>query len=129
MTKTSPLQAVLEGKCPRCRVGYMFPYGPFNIKKMGQSNEVCSHCGLKYEREPGFFYGAMYVSYAVSVAILLVTTFVLYFLFDDPSLTAYILTVGVIAILLYPLNFRYSRILFLHVFGGIDYDPQYEKNQ
>ncbi|MFY0686148.1 MAG: DUF983 domain-containing protein [Cyclobacteriaceae bacterium] len=83
----------------------------------------CGKCNLTYEVEPGFFYGAMYVSYAVSVAILIVCTFFLYFLFNDPSLTVYVITVIVTSFLIYPFNFRYSRILFLHGFGGVKYDP------
>jgi hypothetical protein len=107
----------------------MFEYGMFNIGKMANMNETCSHCGLKFEVEPGFFYGAMYVSYAFSVAILLTTTFVLYFAFDDPGLWVYIVSVAVIAVITYPVNFRYSRILFLHLFGGVDYDPSLDKDQ
>ena len=65
----------------------------------------------------------MYVSYAFSVGIFLITTFVLYHLFDDPELWIYITTVIVVSALLYPLIFRYSRIIFLYVFGGIKYQP------
>ena len=107
----------------------MFKYGVFNISKMANMNEFCGHCGLKYEVEPGFFYGAMYVSYAFSVAILLTTTFFLYFFFDDPELWIYIVTVAGFAAVTYPLNFRYSRILFMHLFGGVDYDPSLDKDQ
>jgi hypothetical protein len=31
-------------------------------------HERCSHCGLHYEREPGYWYVAMFVSYAFNVA-------------------------------------------------------------
>jgi uncharacterized protein (DUF983 family) len=121
MSERKALSAVLEGRCPRCREGRMFAHSIFNLKNMGKMNETCPECGLKYEIEPGFFYGAMYVSYAFSVAILLITTFILYFFLDDPELIVYIISVSVISILFYPVNFRYSRILFLHLFGGIKY--------
>jgi hypothetical protein len=32
-------------------------------------HEHCGHCGLRYKMEPNFFFGAMYVSYALAVAI------------------------------------------------------------
>ncbi|MBV6644147.1 MAG: DUF983 domain-containing protein [Cyclobacteriaceae bacterium] len=86
-------------------------------------NEQCAHCGFRFEREPGFFYGAMYVSYALSVGIFLVASVILYFLFGNPNIEVYVVTVALLALLSYPLNFRYSRILFLHVFGGVKYDP------
>ncbi len=84
--------------------------------------DACSHCGLKFELEPGFFYGAMYVSYAFSVAIFITTVFILFFLAGDPSLMTYILSVVGASFILYPLNLRYSRVLFLHVFGGVKYN-------
>lgn len=119
--------AALEGKCPRCREGHMFTDSQLNLRKFGKMHDLCESCGLKFEPEPGFFYGAMYVSYAISVAILLVTTFILYFIFGDPALEVYIIAVALTAIILYPINFRYSRIIFLHVFGGIRFDPSYKK--
>ena len=127
MSEKGALQAVWEGKCPRCREGKMFKHGVFNIPKINKTYENCPHCDLRYEQEPGFFYGAMYVSYAFSVGILLTTTFLLYYVFGNPSLTTYIVTVTSVSIITYPVNFRYSRILFLHVFGGIKYQPKYKK--
>jgi uncharacterized protein (DUF983 family) len=63
----SQFKAALHAKCPRCRTGNMFagPMYSFGSQKM---NEKCSHCGLIFEREPGYFYVAMFVSYAMNVA-------------------------------------------------------------
>jgi uncharacterized protein (DUF983 family) len=90
-------------------------------------NKTCAHCGLQYEREPGFFYGAMYVSYILSVGILLVTGAIVYFVGNDPDLWVYITSVIVVSLILYPVNFRFSRILFLHVFAGMKYNPEKAK--
>ena len=90
-------------------------------------HKYCPHCGLRYEVEPGFFFGAMYISYSISVAVLLTTAFVLFFVFDDPELIVYIITVPTIVLLILPLTFRFSRVIFLHIFGGIDYDEKYAK--
>lgn len=75
----------------------------------------CPNCGLRYEKEPGNFYGAMYVSYAFSTAIFLVTAFILYYFFGDPSIEVYLITILVVAALLFPLNFRWSRVIFLYI--------------
>ncbi|XOV95090.1 MAG: DUF983 domain-containing protein [Bacteroidota bacterium] len=99
-----------------------------DLKHLGKMNETCSNCGLKYELEPGFFYGAMYVSYTISVAIFITTVFVLYWVAGDPSLTTYILTITGVSLLLYPINLRYSRVLFLHVFGGVKYSSSYNND-
>ncbi|WP_246205986.1 DUF983 domain-containing protein [Fulvivirga aurantia] len=85
-------------------------------------NKKCEHCGLHFEVEPGFFIGAMYISYAFSVAMLVAVGVALTVLFDPP-VWVYLVSVTSVTILLLPFSFRYSRILFLHWFGGIDFDP------
>ena len=115
MKEKSVLSSVLEGKCPRCRKGKLFTHPPYHLKKMFSMHKNCPECNLRFEKEPGNFYGAMYVSYAFSTGIFLATAFVLYYFFDDPSINVYLITILIIAGLLFPLNFRYSRILFLYI--------------
>lgn len=55
-------QSLFGFKCPRCRTGYLFT-GPLRIKNALEMPTQCAHCGLIYEPEPGFYYGAMFVSY------------------------------------------------------------------
>jgi uncharacterized protein (DUF983 family) len=127
MKRISKFQSVLEEKCPRCREGKMFETTPYRIKTFDKMHVHCPNCGLKFDIEPGFYTGAMYVSYAFSVAIFLVTGFILYLFFKDPDLIVYVLTTFSIVILLFPLLYRYSRVIYLHLFGGIRYDPDYRK--
>ncbi|MEO1052587.1 MAG: DUF983 domain-containing protein [Bacteroidota bacterium] len=95
------------------------------MSKFTVMNETCPCCQLKYEVEPGFFIGAMYISYAITVA-LLITFGVLLFSLGEPKLWVYVsLVVGTLIIFL-PVIFRYSRILFLHLFGGISFDDSYK---
>ena len=115
MKEKSVLSSVLEGRCPRCRKGKLFTHPPYHLKKMFSMHKNCPECNLRFEKEPGNFYGAMYVSYAFSTGIFLATAFVLYYFFDDPSINVYLITILIIAGLLFPLNFRYSRILFLYI--------------
>jgi uncharacterized protein (DUF983 family) len=115
----------LGGKCPRCRKGSMFRYPITRLMKFNQMHECCDNCNLRFEVEPGFFYGAMYISYALSVAIFLVTTFLVYFILNDPAVSVYVTCVAVVTLILYPLNFRFSRIFYLHLFGQVKHDPNY----
>ncbi len=56
------LEATVKMKCPRCHEGDIFESkNPFAWGKMTTMHTNCPNCNLKYEREPGFFYGAMYV--------------------------------------------------------------------
>lgn len=123
MKRKNALQAALQGKCPRCRKGDMFVSPVFKLKSFGKTHEYCPVCKVQFEQEPGFFYGAMYVSYALSVGIFLASVFVLYVFFNDPKLEVYVTTVTVVALMLYPIIFRCSRVLYLYLFGGISYDP------
>ena len=91
---------------------------------MYSMHDKCPHCGYTYEREPGYFYGAMYVSYAMVVAVLAVTGFIMFNFLGDPDLIWYVVIIPSLVIVLMPLIFRYSRIIFLHVFGGVKYQPE-----
>jgi hypothetical protein len=73
------------------------------------------------EPEPGFYQGAMYVGYGFTVAIIVIVSAILFAL-GNPSEWVYIGTVIAIMLLLVPLNYRYSRIVYLYLFGGIKFD-------
>ena len=88
-------------------------------------NEHCPVCALRFEVEPGFFIGAMYISYAAVVAIVIGVGFSMYY-FIDPPLYVYGVAVGVTVSLLLPFIFRFSRILFLYWFGGVGQDPAWK---
>lgn len=114
---------MLHGKCPRCREGDMFAHPFSRVQYFASMNKQCPHCGVYLEPEPGFYQGAMYVGYALTLAVIVVVSIILYFIFNNPSEWTYITVIIVIMVLLIPLNYRYSRILFLHLFGGIKFDP------
>jgi uncharacterized protein (DUF983 family) len=87
-------------------------------------HERCGHCDLKYQLEPSFFYGAMYVSYAVNVAIG-IAAFVISRVFFELNLK---ISFGIIVgslLVLYPLVLRWSRNIYINMF--ISYDPTTKK--
>jgi len=100
----------------------MFKYSLKHTAKFAEMNSHCSHCGANFAPEPGFYYGAMFVSYAFNVALLIGIWLFMYLLFD-PSDWVYIASISVGAVVFTPVFFRYSRILFLYMFGGIKFDP------
>ena len=127
MAEKSLVNALLNGKCPRCREGDMFAFPATSLTKFNKMNEHCPRCGIRLQPEPGFYQGAMYVGYAFTLAVILITGLTLYLLLDNPSDWVYILTVIGIMILLVPLNYRYSRIIYLYSFGGIRYDRNWSR--
>ena len=70
LKKGSKLNSILTGSCPKCQKESMYSdKNPLHLTKVLKMNENCSHCGFKYQIEPSFFYGAMYVSYGLNVAV------------------------------------------------------------
>lgn len=86
---------------------------------------ACPVCGQTFEPEPGFYYGAMYISSAFSTALLLGVGFVLFYLAQDPPLWVYVLAVAGAVLLATPLLFRYSRAVMLYLFGGARFDRRF----
>jgi|ERR1017187_4362516 uncharacterized protein (DUF983 family) len=112
--------STLWNKCPRCHKTNVFiTNNAFDLKRFDKMNDTCDCCGLKYEREPGYFYGAMYVSYALMVGWFVITWGVDSFIIHSETwqyLTFLISTI----ILFSPITFRISRLLWLNFFVKYD---------
>lgn len=122
MSRKSKVLAVIQGKCPQCHKGNLFKYGAYNLGKFTKVNQNCPNCGVVFEKEPRFFDGAMYISYALSVGLFLVSAFIIYQLFHPVSENVYMIAIISEVILFYPLMFRYSRIFYLYLFGDLRYN-------
>ena len=115
--KGSKLYSIFALKCPRCNEGDLFPPGTFySPSRFSDMYKSCPCCGQTYEPEPGFYYGAMYVSFAISTAIFLGVLFVLYFLVEEITFTMVLISILVIVIGLLPVTFRLSRSMWLNIF-------------
>ena len=76
----------------------------------------CSNCGLKYEKEPSFFTGASYVSYAFTVALIIIVFVASEIFFDEVNVDLQIWLIAIAGILLAPVNFRISRNIWINLF-------------
>ncbi|SEN15462.1 hypothetical protein SAMN05216436_11260 [bacterium A37T11] len=121
----SIITAAAHAKCPRCRTGNMFTGKAYALKAQ-KMNVTCPHCGVTFEREPGYFYVAMFVSYALSVAELVTTcvgTYILSGNLESPWL--YLAVAFVTALVFAPFNFRYSRVILLYwLTPGLQFRPE-----
>lgn len=112
--------AVVNNRCPQCRIGKIFNTGPFSSQFL-EVKDNCSHCGARLIPEPGFYYGAMYFTYAIQVAIIIAVLTMLNILLPDPRWYYYAITSTTIIVLTSSLCARISRSLMLHCFGGLKY--------
>jgi uncharacterized protein (DUF983 family) len=65
---SSTLASMLGQRCPRCREGRIFHYSIF--RGFPKMCERCSVCDLKFQREEGYFLGAMYISFGLALVII-----------------------------------------------------------
>lgn len=116
MFKGTRLYSILNNKCPRCHEGDFFiNNNPYDLKDLTKMHLHCPKCGEMYERETGFYYGAMYVSYGLNIA-LGVGLFILTVLLLDLSTTTFLFIFLGAVLLLFPWIFRKSRLIWINLF-------------
>lgn len=119
--------AMLQCKCPRCQSGSMFKHSSTSLGKFMQMHEFCPTCNLRFEIEPGFFWGAMYVSYALTTGLMLIICGTLLFVFNDPQFWVYVTSITATVLISLPWVFRYSRMLMLYIFSPVKFDASLAK--
>jgi uncharacterized protein (DUF983 family) len=125
LKKGSKLNSILTGSCPKCQNESMYEdKNPLHLGKVLKMNENCSHCGLKYQIEPSFFYGAMYVSYGLNVAVG-VAAFIIANVFLSLDLVQSFFAIIGMVVLAFPFVVRWARNIYINMF--ISYDPNAAK--
>jgi uncharacterized protein (DUF983 family) len=111
------IKSLLLARCPRCKRGAIFKSGFAGA--LGSINECCPVCGLVFLRESGYFLGAMYVSYGLGVVTILPVATVLAVVLEWPLWA--VLTIALLqTVILMPIFFRYSRVIWLYIDQAID---------
>ncbi len=120
----SQFKAALQCKCPKCRKGNMFANSTYSFR--GQKSYTnCPYCNFQFELEPGYFYVAMFVIYAMNVAQMVTVAVGTYILTGSESPWLYVVLLLGTAFLLSPFNYRYSRVILLYwITPNLHYDPK-----
>lgn len=120
------LKSILTFRCPKCRQGNLFQTGslflPGSLFKM---DSHCSHCHQSFEPEPGFYFGAMFVSYAINTGLFIAAWVALTILYPDYTLAMLLGLLTGVVILGLPLTYRLSRSIWLAIF--VRFDPKAAK--
>lgn len=127
LKKGTKLYSILTGSCPRCHETGMYKQkNPYRVSEIFQMHQNCAHCGLKFKMEPSFFYGAMYVSYAVGVAFA-VAAFIISFFFFEASLKNVFIAIVTTLVVSLPIIIRLSRNIWINFF--VKYEQPKRANQ
>ena len=107
VTRIQTVSRGLANRCPNCGGRTLFREGT-----MFDLNKECPQCGLKIERDEGFFLGSLSLNYGVTL-IGFMTPVMLLAYFDVIGTTTAIILAGVGAILFPALFYRSSRSWWL----------------
>ena len=119
--KGSKAYSIFALKCPRCHEGEMFETGSWSFKKSFDMLERCPHCDLNYFPEPGYYYGAMFISYIWSgwFSLLFVAFFHWYVGWSiDAAFGLLLLFLAINFVYI----FRVSRLMWLNI--NVKYNPK-----
>lgn len=114
--KDSVLYSILNFKCPYCHEGAFFLSHPYDLKHAGDLHEACPRCGGRYSIEPGFYYGAMYVSYALGVAASVSTWMACSVLAPDMGVGGVVAWVAGVMLVGGPFYYALSKIIWANLF-------------
>lgn len=110
------LRSVFLNKCSRCNKGDVFiSNNPYNLPEMFKMHTTCAHCKLKYEKEPSFFYGALYISYGISAGWF-ITWYWIESTFLHWDLFNFLVLYSLFILLVAPLTLRWARLIWLNIF-------------
>ena len=118
--KGNKLYSIFTGSCPKCHQESMYMRkNPYVLSDTLKMHERCSHCNTKYKIEPSFFYGSMYVSYAVGIIFAFIAFTFSYGIFDTGRNIAFASIIITLVVCL-PIILRLSRNIWINFFMNYD---------
>ena len=115
MKTRSAIAAMATMRCPKCREGKMYPEHTLYTMRFMEMNATCSCCGQSFMPEPGYYFGAMFVSYGINSAYFIAFWVALTILMD--AIPTWLVITGIIVLIigLLPITFRLSRVLWIYI--------------
>ena len=112
----SHFYSILNNTCPHCHKGNFFETNnPYNLKKFATMNDKCPVCNEDFRREPGYYFGATYVSYGLTVAFG-IGLFLLLCVLLKMEVIPFLVIFSCLLIILLPIFYRYARLIWIHMF-------------
>ncbi|RAW02160.1 DUF983 domain-containing protein [Pseudochryseolinea flava] len=126
MKNRSAISGILQMRCPQCREGKMFPANTLYTTQFMKMNDRCACCEQPFTPEPGYYFGAMFVSYALNAAFFIIVWLGMYLLMDNITVTDMIIALLIVVLGLLPITFRLSRVLWIYIFVRYDERENYK---
>lgn len=117
LKKGSKLFAIWNMKCPRCHEGDLFD----PKLKFYEMPKRCSVCNQNYMPEPGFYYGAMFVSYILTGWFCIIVGMVFHWILDWGLINTTLLLILILAIF-FVWIFQFSRSVWINI--AVKYKPK-----
>lgn len=115
-SKGSKIYSMATGKCPKCHEDQMYVNtNPYVISETMKMHDHCRNCGFKYKIEPNFFFGAMYVSYGLSVMVGVLIFLISHFMVAIGLISSFIAIFSGLIVLM-PVITRFSRNIYINMF-------------
>ena len=114
--KGTKLYSILKRKCPVCQEGDFFVSRTYDLKSSGKIHEKCPNCAEVYSKEPGFYQGAMYVSYGIGVTMFIAVFLLTYLVLSSPSTLTYVIIMSITMVVLAPYLYELSKIIWANLF-------------
>lgn len=125
-TKGTKKYSIFNLKCPRCQEADAFETGSWSFKKSFDMHERCPHCDLNYFPEPGYYYGAMFISYVWTGWFCLLFVAFFHWFLNYSQTVAFGLLIAFLAVN-FVYIFRISRMMWINL--NVKYDPKFGQQQ
>ncbi len=124
--KGSKLYSIFKFKCPRCHEGDLYKSSLASMQGIYNMHEHCPKCGQRFEMEPGFYWGAMYIGYGLSSGYMLSAMVFFIFVLEltvNQSFTAAIAG----GVFIVPLVARLARAIWINIY--VKYNPNWKSTE
>jgi uncharacterized protein (DUF983 family) len=119
--KGSKWYSIFALKCPRCHEGEMFETGSWSFKRSLDMEQKCTKCGLNYFPEPGYYFGAMFISYIWTAFFSLGLVFFCNWYLELSLELSFLILISLVTVN-FVYIFRISRAMWININVAFDKD-------
>jgi len=113
--KGTKLYSISRFKCPKCHEGDLYKTSLLSMKGIYNMHEKCPKCQQDFEKEPGFYWGAMYIGYGLSSGYMLTAMLICLFVFNLSTNQSFATAIAG-AVIIFPLIARLARAIWINIY-------------